>query len=574
MLVKKPPSLEKREENNKKNSPKTIFLVFLLFFTFSYLFSNLWEVINIPSPEDLFKNLISIELLGVYDDDGNLQSNVYMYLSNNIHYKNDPERLIFFSLIAMSFLSTYLLPVKYKKISMVTFAIIIITLIFGLKAISGLLLMHLIIFSFLHQKNSKEVYLSLFIGMLFPLIFVDFKSITSVIFLLPVSSILSYFIFEKIIYPILNIKNSKIPYFLKILVLQSPMITCLILPFVNLFNTDIIKISIGILMFFWQWERIMMYQIDYDDGAIPENITIIEYLSIFINPSVISNWNWGASIAQGYTYSENNFLSKDKNILAIEGIKISLIALFYLIFGFHLIKTLSTFINNFFGIYVYIDVYSMVLDFSNGKEMSTFTVLLSTFIGQVKWFLVFGGVVHLRVGLWRLHGYNIDSYFNKPWLATNLANFWVRYTYHYREFLFRVFYYPFFSRFFKENMTLRVFSATLFSLTIGNFFWGHFTEEMFYKGFKVSNFKMIETIPYYLLLGLGISLTQIYLLNKKNNKRKPWTKDKLFFLDILCAYLTFQSYSLIHIFARPVENGNFFMYGKLFLIGLGIHLPR
>lgn len=572
MLIKRPPTLEKRNENNKKNNPVIIFGVLLLFFVFSYLFSSLWKEINVFSPEYIFKDFLGYKINGIYDTDGNLESNLYMYLSQNKNYKNDPERLIFFSLISMSFLSTYLLPVKYKKFSIVVFAILIITLIFGLKAISGLILMHLIIFSFLHSKNSKDIYLSFFIGILFPLIFVEFKSITKVIYLLPISSILSYFIFEKIIYPILDIKNSKIPYFLKILVLQSPIITCLILPFINLFNTDIIKISIGILMFFWQWERIMMYQIDYDDGSVPENITIIEYLSVFINPSVISNWNWGASVAQGYTYSENNFLSKDKNILAIDGIKISLVALFYLIFGFYITQTLSSLISGFFDIYIYLDVYSMVLDYSKGKEITTLTVLFSTFLDQVKWFMLFGGVVHFKVGLWRLHGYNIDSYFNKPWLATNLANFWVRYTYHYREFLFRVFYYPFFSRFFKKNKTLRVFMATFFTLTVGNLIWGHLTEEMFYDEFKVSNFKVIYNLPYFLLLGLGISLTQIYLLNKKNNKRKPWTKDKMFVLDILCSYLTFQFYSLIHIFARPVENGNFVMYAKLFLIGLGIHL--
>lgn len=556
MLVKKPPSNEKREENNKNNKISVVLSVLLLIYTYLYLFSSLWKIHGLPSPNYILKDIIGFQGIGVYDNDGNLDSNVFMYLSDNLNFIPDTERLIFFSLIACSFLFSYFLPVKHKKKSLIFFASIIIFLIFNLKILCFFLLLHFLVFSFLHIESAKKSYTSIIIGFLLPFIFSNNIIYQDILSLIPFSIIISYLFFNNCIYPILNLKNSKIPSFLRLIILQSPMITCLLLPFFNYFSDNIIKLSVGILLFFWQWERIMMYQIDYNDGAIPDNINIIDYLSIFINPSIIPNWNWGASVAQGYTYCENNFLSKDKNVLAIEGIKIFCVSLIYLTLGMHISKTLSHFFHDYLGINNYTNVALMVREFSEGKEMSTLTVLLSTFLSQVRWFMLFGGIVHLRVGLWRIHGYDVKSYFDKPWLATNLANFWVRYTFHYREFLFRVFYYPFFSKFFKKNMTLRVFAATLFSLTVGNFFWGHLTEEMFYKGFKLDNFKLIYTLPYYILLGLGISLTQIYLLKKKN-KRKPWTKDKKFILDILCSYLTFQSYSLIHIFARPVENGNF-----------------
>ena len=579
MLIKRAPTIEQREINNKNNKISVIFFVISVFVLYLYSFSNMWEVFNIPSPVHVFKEVLGFDVQNVYDDDGNFDSNLYINegvldSNQNLKYSNDTERLIFFSLICLSFLTTYFLPVKHKKLSLFIFASAIVTIIFNLKVILGVIFMHLLVFSFLHIKSAKSSYVSLLIGFVFPLIFLNLSNIVNIFLYFSISICVSYFLFEKLIYPILD-KNNKLSYFLRMILLQSPIIACFIIPYINSFTHNYLKLSFGIILFFWQWERITMYQIDYNDGAIPEDITLINYLSMFINPSIISTWNFGGSISQGYTYTETNFLAKDKNILAIEGAKLSLIALFYLIFGAYLMETLSYYINYFFGIISYTDVYTLVFKYSECQQITTATVLLSTFIGQVKWFMFFGGLVHLRVGLWKIYGYNIEPYFNKPWLATNLANFWVRYTYHYREFLFRVFYYPFFSRFFKKNKTLRVFMATFFTLTVGNFLWGHLTEEMFSKGFYLYNFKLIYTLPYFLLLGLGISLTQIYLLKtKKNNKRKPWTLDKMFLMDILCSYLTFQFYSLIHIFARPIPNGNFVMYAKLFLIGLGIHLPR
>lgn len=579
MLAKRPPTSEQRENNNKNNKISVVFSVLILFFLYAYCFSNLWKVINIPSPVEVFKNKLGFNVYGVYDTDGNIDSNLfinedYFYAKLIIKYKSDTERLIYFSLISLSFFFSYFSSIKYKKIPLIIFAGLIISIIFNLNVFFGLLFMHLLVFSFLHQKTAKKKFISFFIGMLLPLIFIpiELNNIVDILLFSSLFSLIFYFLLEKIIYPILDIKNSKIAYFLRLIVLQSPIITCLIYPFINLANPSFSRVALGILLFFWQWERITMYQIDYNDGAIPEDIKLIDYLSMFINPAIIISFNYGGSIAQGYTYTENNFLAKDKNVLAIEGVKLSLIALFYLIFGGYINDNLSYLINEYLGIYSYTNVYNMVLDYSKGKEISTISVLLSTFLAQTTWFMFFGGFVHLRVGLWKIYGYNIEPYFNKPWLATNLSNFWVRYTYHYREFLFRVFYYPFFSRFFKKNLTLRVFFATFFTLTVGNFLWGHLTEEMFTYGFVLKNYQLIYRLPYFLLLGLGISLTQIYLLKKKNKKRKPWTKDKMFFLDILFCYLTFQFYSLIHIFARPVPNGDFFMYTKLFLIAFGIHL--
>lgn len=121
-------------------------------------------------------------------------------------------------------------------------------------------------------------------------------------------------------------------------------------------------------------------------------------------------------------------------------------------------------------------------------------------------------------------------------------------------------------------MTLRIFASTFFATCIGNYTWGHIPEILLTKTLETKNLIFIlPRWPYYVLLGFGVSLTQIYLLKKKN-KRKPWTKDWYFFLDLLFMYFTIQFFSLIHLFARPIPEGSLYISTKLFLIGLGIKI--
>jgi hypothetical protein len=57
------------------------------------------------------------------------------------------------------------------------------------------------------------------------------------------------------------------------------------------------------------------------------------YLSIFLTPGQIANWNWGVTIGQSYSYSTHNFLCEDKNKLARSGLKLLGVALIYFLLG-------------------------------------------------------------------------------------------------------------------------------------------------------------------------------------------------------------------------------------------------
>ena len=183
--------------------------------------------------------------------------------------------------------------------------------------------------------------------------------------------------------------------------------------------------------------------------------------------------------------------------------------------------------------------------------------------------MLWGGVVHFKAGLWRVCGYRMDAYFDKPWLATNLVNFWARFTFHYREFLARAFYYPVFFRFFKKRLKLRILAATLAAATFGNLVWGHVTEGLFYRGMAWANLvQVLRAWPYFALLGLGIGGTELYLLARKR-RRKPWTLGPRLVGDVLAAYCTLQFYGLITLFARPAPQSTPWTLLKLFLVAFG-----
>ena len=100
--------------------------------------------------------------------------------------------------------------------------------------------------------------------------------------------------------------------------------------------------------------------------------------------------------------------------------------------------------------------------------------------------------------------------------------------------------------------------------------WGHVSEAMFYQGMEYQNFaRVFDSWFYFVLLGLGITLTELFLLKFKR-KRKPWSRDRFFFLDLLATYCTVQFYALIIVFARPTDHSSVSDLAELFLLGFGI----
>lgn len=573
LLGNKSISDEDREKNNENNNIKIVFYVLGIIFLFIYFFTQFYKYIGIISPENLINLFNPIKNLFNIDNDGNLDTIVQINFTNNFYYTNDDERLIFFIGLITLFLLSYYLKVKYKRFVIAVISIILFFLLFNFKIPIIFFTMHLLMYLLFHNENDKSKYFSFIAGFTLALSFLDIKNSNNLIIdlIILILSTLSFgLIYNK--YFIELLKNIKIANIFRTIFVQLTMITVILGLLSSFIFNYTFDIATGLFLFFMQWQRIILYHIDYKDNLIPKDLSFTNYITTLVNPCILVAAVDGHSIGSGYRYTNSNYLIEDKNKIILSGVKILFVSFIYLVFWFKFSLYIQSFLVNLFKVPIFYSIEDLTRYALKENNISTSTVLVSTILYQIRWFLLFGGLVHFKVGLWRILGFRLDPYFDKPWLATNLISFWSRYSFYYREFLVKTFYYPIFLNFFKKNMTLRIFASTFFATCIGNYTWGHIPEILLTKTLETKNLIFIlPRWPYYVLLGFGVSLTQIYLLKKKN-KRKPWTKDWYFFLDLLFMYFTIQFFSLIHLFARPIPEGSLYISTKLFLIGLGIKI--
>ena len=568
-LGQKQPTWEQQEQNDSQVNWGVVVAVIGLLFIYAYLFTHVADWVNLPRPQEMAEHF-GIENEKIYDRDKNVDSE--MFISSTRQFNSDDERLILFAIISCAFLSAYFLPLRFKKGSLFIWFLIGMGVLYGIRTTTCLLFAHWIVYLVLHvPRPSLKIPFGFLAGVFACISFAETGDLwiknTAVLAGWGVGLCL---LFNLIVWPAMRF--NLIARGLRTLVIQSALITVGVGAIWQGIQGEAWKLPLGILLFFWHWERLMLYHVDYKSGRMPKEISPIAYLSIFLTPASLPNWKWGVTIGQGYTYLENNFYCQDKNRLAIEGIKIWGIALIYLVFN-DVIRYGLISLFEFFKIEVYgARITRMVSHYVAGGEVTTSSVLATTILDQIRWMMLWGGSVHFKTGIWRVCGYQMDPYFNKPWLSTNLVTYWTRFTFHYREFLVRCFYYPVFFKYFKNNIILRVTLATFAAVTVGNLVWGHVTEGMFYHGMYFHNFaEVLKTWPYFVLLTLGITVTELYLFWMKST-RKPWTLDRFWFTDFIAMYCTIQFYCIIHVFAKPSSGATLTDCTKLFLIGFGIRV--
>ncbi len=564
-LLSNTPISPEEQENNDRHDPVIVFAVLAFLTVYIYLFTYASEAFDLPMPENLGYTL-GISDSYEFDDDGNISTSLYIPFT--YQFDNDDERFILFIGAGLAFLLSYFLPLRHKKRSLVFSSLIIIGILYGMEGAAGLICTHTLVYLVLHPVSRYRLWKTTLPGFFGFWAFYPYSSLGLVVFIQSLAAgSASFIIYRYGLLKLLN--NSTIAKGLRILVVQSALITVLVGAVLEGVYGEPWKLTLGILLFFWHWERLFMYHIDYQDGNIPQDISLMTYLSVFLTPGQIANWNWGVTIGQGYAYSTHNFLCEDKNKLVRSGLKLWAVALVYFLLGDWLHARLLQFLNGQ-DIPMYSRIEYMSADFVSGQTVTTATVLLTTLIALMKWTFSWGGVMHFKVGLWRVCGYKVDPYFNYPWLSTNLVTLWSRFTFHYREFLVRAFYYPVFFRFFKGRTHLRIFTATMAAACFGNLIWGHMVEAGFYEGIALNSLVLsIKQWPYFVLLGLGITASEFWLIHKKKTARKPWTFDKHIGWDVLSAYVTLQYFALIHIFIYTPPEAKLSDNFQLFFTGLG-----
>ena len=566
-LLSQPAVSDAQRRVNDRHRPTIVIATLAVLCTYLYLFTPATSYLGLPSPEEQAARL-GFTAPHFFNQLGLVGSKLFVDLTR--HTSHDISLLLLLLVITGAFLSGYFLPVQFKQGALALWSLAGVGLLYGSQTAAGLLLAHLVVYLILHPDRQQGLWLSALAGLAAYWAFAHGNGTDTVrwwpALVLP---LLTVGIYRHAILPLLGYPN--LAGVLRAVAIHSAIVTICLGLAGNVLTGTSLTVSLGLMLFFFQGARLAMYHADYQDGLVPHDLSFDRYLAVFLSPGVLTNWGWAVTIPQGYAYVNARFLCEDKNRIVLAGLRILGIALLYLVFWnwatHHLVDSFT-----YLGVQVHdASIKEMAYQFSLGHEVSTLSVLLTSLLDLVSVVLVFAGIAHFKVGIWRICGYHIQPYFNKPWLATNLMHFWTRFAYYYREFLVRVFYYPVFFRYFRKHPDLRIFMASMAAAGLGNLI-SHLVESNLASGMVLESATgVLVTWPYFFLLGLGISVSLIFM-RRRRHRRKAWTLDRWFAVDLLAAYVTIQYFALIHIFMRPSEASSVEDLFMLFMLGLGIDL--
>lgn len=556
------------QEKNNRHQIIPVFAVLVVLAICCFLFTKVHENLGVPSPKKLAQQY-GVFIPHIFDSEGDVDCE--LSISSTSKYKSDDERLIFFSGVSVTFLLVYFFPLRFKPGLLAVSFVILVCILYGIQNAALLTAAHILVYFSLHPLFGKRLRQGALPGILGWIgLTDDFQDKWSLFLYTIPSGFLSYYIYKLFLLPLLESPRFAKP--LQTFAIHSAMIITFTGATVEGLGGEEWKIPLGIALFFWHWLRLFMYHMDYLSGQVPKDLSLMSYLAIFFNPGAFPNWYWGAATGQGYCYVTSRFYSKDKNQLIWDGLKIWGWAIFYLAIGDWIKYSLVNVVRDF-GIPVFWRLREMGCHFVDGGSVSLATVWATTLFDQIKWFLLMAGVMHFKVGLWRICGYDVEPFLNRPWLATNIVNLWGRLTLHFRDFLIRCFYYPVFFRCFKKKPYLRIFAAVFAAAAVGNLVSGNMVRRLIHRGME---WKYIDelwvTWPHYFFLVLGIYISAVWLLKKKNKTRQPWTLDKKLPLDILAMAFTLQYYSLTHIFFYRCSYSTVWDNFRLFFVAFGIHI--
>ena len=301
---------------------------------------------------------------------------------------------------------------------------------------------------------------------------------------------------------------------------------------------------ISFLIISVQWLKLYAYLIDLNDELISAKNSQREFLLYFFLPPFLPSLLSGVFLTifpsqLNGTYQKTPHISFLKN-----GIYLILLSFIYKNF----IPILSLFSIEFNAP----TIRSLLIAVSQNRIISPQTLWYSVIMEQINFFLLFAAILHFRIGLLNLFGYQLVANFNKPWLSIGFADLWIRISFYYRNFLLRAIFSRVIFFFKKTPENLRVFYTILLTAGMGNFFI-HLYYDLLREN-RIETLKIsFKSWPYFLLLSILISLT-FFGSSFRTKKREHWKFNNNIFLDIFWAVLTVSIFCLIHVFARHSEH--------------------
>ncbi|MEO5332541.1 MAG: hypothetical protein H7839_11000 [Magnetococcus sp. YQC-5] len=178
---------------------------------------------------------------------------------------------------------------------------------------------------------------------------------------------------------------------------------------------------------------------------------------------------------------------------------------------------------------------------------------------------------HLIVGCLRLCGFYVFRNTYKPLLSTTLIDFWNRYYYYFKELLVDFFFFPAYLSFFKQHPKLRIFTATMASAFLGNFYY-HLLQRFdnfIIFGTPVSYAKFSSYFFYAFVLGIAIFIS---ILREQNQRGKPMittSPGMLFLIRLRKIAGVWLFFSILRIWDH--SNSSFMTDTTFFFAIFGIH---
>ncbi|MHC4092386.1 MAG: hypothetical protein ACYSVY_19295 [Planctomycetota bacterium] len=542
-------------------------LALLAFLILGYLFAGFHRSLPVWSPRSLFGWLP--EMLFA---DGSFRSRLAVSLTER--YAPEFEIQFLLCQLAAAFLCVYFAPLRWKRPLIVFWFLVTVGILFGPAVTLGLLATHLFVYLVFHPRGPGARWIAgLAVALAGALLaggdWRDPGQAAGVLFAAGIAGFAAVRVHERwavslLMRPgpgrVIRLVATHLPF------VSVTLATC----FGGLLGRTLVA-PLALVLFFWHYMRLLMYGVDVEDGLVPEKLPVLTYLSVFFSPATIDSWAYGISIAQGYSYQTDRFLSQDKNRLVLKGLGLFAIGAAYMAFGDLLVGGLVLLADRL-GVVAYANLMFLLKRHLLTHDVATSTVLVTSLLDHLQWILLIGGMYHFNVGMWRLLGYDVEPYMHFPLLATNMVSLWGRLTYHFKEVLVRGFYYPVFLRLSRWPLWARTVAATMVAAGLANWLWLHLTEIFVFGGLSgESAARMLRMWPYFLLLGGGISVAQLWV-NWRGRRRKPWSFDRRILLDVLAAYVTAQFYAMIHVFYYSMyfEAGSVWDYWVIFLRGLGL----
>jgi hypothetical protein len=167
----------------------------------------------------------------------------------------------------------------------------------------------------------------------------------------------------------------------------------------------------------------------------------------------------------------------------------------------------------------------------------------------------------------RLAGYRMLRNSCRPLSSTNLADFWNRYYYYFKELLVNVFFFPTFFRYFKNNTRLRILFAIFMAAGVGNLVF-HFMREIG----SVAEVGLLRAVTgfrsyafYCMLLSMGIGLSQ--MRRRRKDPEIGWIRGQLLpSLGVVVFYCILEVFNVDTYSQEPLTH----RFGLLlYLFGLG-----